>query len=166
MPRYLEAAKSDAKDAARYWLQEICEQITGTGSASDDMNSYQYGESYLHERVTSSVTSLADADELLDALEQYEETDAGLWAGENPRAAVLSQAEFTHQNAVRSLWQDLVREINDESDIDDARQAAVKAQAAVEEGRDDDEEAGERVKTAADALLALQKAIEDIIDAF
>lgn len=166
MPPYLKAAKSDAKDAARYWMQEICEQITDTGSASDDMGSYQYGDSYVNERVTSPVASLADADDLLDALEQYEETDAGLWAGEKPRAAILSQAEFTYQNAVRSLWGDLIREINDGSDIADSRQAAVDAQVVVEEGPDDDDGAGERVKTAAAAVLALQSAVESVIDAF
>jgi hypothetical protein len=57
---------------------------------------------------------LSEAAELLDDLSKFEETDTGLWEGQEPRRAIATQAAFTYGNAVYSYWRELIDAINDE----------------------------------------------------
>ncbi len=167
MPSYLEAAKSDAKDAARNFLQEIAEGVADKGKASDDINNdYPNGDGYFHETFVDRAYSLTEAAEVLEELYEYEETDEALWHGLKPRDAISAQAAYTYGAAVGELWNALIKEINEDSDVADARQRVVDAQAAADEEPDDEDKAGELADAAAKALQSLQSALEDVINAF
>jgi hypothetical protein len=60
---------------------------------------------------------LLEAADLLAELGQYEEDDSGLWEGLSPREAVSAQAAYTYGNAVYSLWQERIEEINSDDEI-------------------------------------------------
>lgn len=112
---YLADAREDAASAVEHFEDEIVEQIVEGGKASDDMNNdFPNGDSYHHESHVDRHYSLLQAAKLLDQLGNYEETDRGLWEGLDPREAVKAQAAYTYGNAVYSLWQDLIKEINEE----------------------------------------------------
>jgi hypothetical protein len=137
---WLAEARSDAQDTALNFLDEIVDQLLDGGGVSNDLlNDYPDGDSYHHE-------NHVDRDyDLLDELGDYEETDSGLWKGMRPRQAISCQAAYTYGKAVASLWNDLIKEINDDQDIKDF--LAVK---------EDAEEDGEDVR---DILTGLVKAI-------
>lgn len=64
--------------------------------------------------------SLRDAAELLHQLRDHEETDEGLWEGLRPADAVVAQASYTYQNAVRhevrSILEDLCGHVDSMDD--------------------------------------------------
>jgi DNA-binding transcriptional MerR regulator len=111
---YYAEAYDDAKDTVEEFLETIIESLIDNEEVSDDLfNDYPNGDSYHHETHTDRSYSLLEAAKLLDALGDYEETDSGLWEGQEPRDAVATQAAFTYGNAVLSMWQDYIKEIND-----------------------------------------------------
>ena len=68
-------------------------------------------------KATSTIaTDLQEAAALLDELSKHEETDNGLWEGQEPREAIATQAAFTYGNAVYAEWTDLIKQINDDAD--------------------------------------------------
>jgi hypothetical protein len=108
-------AQDDAKDAVEHFLDEIVDQLTQDGEASTDLTDRRnYSESYHHETHIDRSYSLLDAAKVLDDLGQYEETDSGLWEGQEPRDAISTQAAFTYGNAVYSFFEDEVGSVNDE----------------------------------------------------
>ncbi len=118
MSHYYDEAKDDAKEFATEFLDQIVGQLLVKGEASDDYNNdYDGGDSHFHESYVDKDYGLLEAAELLDALDQYEETDSGLWEGQEPRQAIATQAAFTYGNAVGSLFSDLIKEINGEIDV-------------------------------------------------
>lgn len=119
MSNYLEYAQSDAADMAENFLDEIVESfIDNDGEASTDLlNDYSGADSYHHETHVDRSYSLQEAAELLDELNSYEETDEGLWQGQQPRDAISTQAAYTYGNAVYSLWRDIIQTINDDPDL-------------------------------------------------
>jgi len=121
MSSWLDDAKSDANDMARNFLEETLESyMDNSGEASNDLNNdYSGGDSYHHESHVDKSYTLQEAAELLDELDDYEETDEGLWEGQKPRDAISTQAAYTYGNAVYSLWQDIIKEINGDSDLAD-----------------------------------------------
>jgi hypothetical protein len=117
---YRGEARSDAKDTAENFLDEILEQLMDGGKASDDLfNDYPNGDGYHHESHTDRDYNLQDAAQLLDDLSDYEETDYGLWQGLEPRRAIAAQAAYTYRNAVLSFFSDLIKEINEDGDVAD-----------------------------------------------
>ncbi len=130
MANYREEADSDAHDTVDYFFDEVVEFLLDNAEASDDLlNDYPNGDAYHHESHTDKSYNLTDAAALLDELYDYEETDSGLWEGQAPRDAISTQAAFTYANAVYSLFQDLIKEINDswdEQEIDTERPNAKK----------------------------------------
>jgi hypothetical protein len=122
---YREEARDDAKETARNFLEEIVAGLTEWGKASDDLlNDYPNGDAYHHETHTDKAYSLSEAVELLEALDEYEETDSGLWEGLPPRDAISAQAAYTYSAAVYSLFTDLIRDINDDMGVFDVLQDA------------------------------------------
>jgi hypothetical protein len=114
----LRDAQSDADEMIRNFLEEIKDQLLDSGEASDDaLNDYTGGVSYHHEKHVDRSYTLLEAAELLDALGDYEVDDSGLWEGLSPREAISSQAAYTYGNAVYSLWQERIEEINSDDEI-------------------------------------------------
>jgi hypothetical protein len=114
---YLREAADDAAETVRNFEDEILEQLIDNGEASDDLfNDYPNGDSWHHESHVDKWYSLTDAAELIDQLSDHEETDNGLWEGQQPKEAIGTCAAYTYGNAVLSEWNDLIKEINGEAD--------------------------------------------------
>lgn len=112
-------AYGDALDAAEYFLDKIVEAIIDNqGDAPTDIMNRQYDESYHHESHIDKSFSLIEAAHVLDDLDEFEETDSGMWEGLDPREAVKTQAAYTYGNAVSSMFTEVMQAIN--SAIDDA----------------------------------------------
>lgn len=111
---YLKKAAEDARDMASYFIDDILDQLADGGEASEDMGSKSYdrADEYHHESHVEESYTLMEAANLLDQLDQYEETDSGLWEGQSPRDAISTQAAFTYGNAVYDAWQELIKDIN------------------------------------------------------
>jgi len=144
MSNYRTRSQDDARDTVSEFRETIIELMLANGKASDDLyNDYPSGDSYHYESHVSRAYNLLDAATLLDELAYAEETDYGLWEGQDPRQAVSTQAAFTYGNAVMSEWQDFIAELNDlyddwSCDWDDAeeeRQAELEG-AALETAED------------------------------
>lgn len=107
-------AAEDGVSTVEEYMDEIVEKIMEDGEASDDlMNDYGHGDSYHHESHVDRSYNLLEAAQILDALSSYEETDSGLWEGQEPRDAISTLAAYTYGNAVYAEWQELVRKINE-----------------------------------------------------
>lgn len=112
---YLANAREAAAEAVEHFEDQIVEQLVENDAASDDMNNdFPGGDSYHHENHVDKMYTLLEAATLLDQLSNYEETDRGLWEGQEPREAVKIQAAYTYGNAVYSMWRELITEINEE----------------------------------------------------
>jgi len=128
-------AQSDAKDLVRNFEDEVAQQLVDKGKASDDWNNYDGGDSYFHESYVDKSYALIESAELLEQLDEHEETDSGLWEGLSPREAIGAQAAYTYGNAVWDEAKDLIEQINDrwndretpENEDDDAKEQAAKA---------------------------------------
>lgn len=113
---YQTEAINDAIDFANNYIDEIVEQLQNEGKASDDYNNdYPSGDSYFHGNYVDRSYNLKEAAELLDDLDDFEETDSGLWEGQELREAIATQAAFTYGCAVGSFFRDLIEKINDEA---------------------------------------------------
>ena len=118
---YLREAADDAADTVRNFADEILEQLLDDGKASDDLlNDYPNGDAWHHESHVDKWYSMIDAAILIDQLDEFEETDSGLWQGQSFKDAISTCAAFTYGNAVYSEWRELIEKINEEaSDIID-----------------------------------------------
>lgn len=113
---YLLEAETDAKEMVVNFIDQIVEKLIEEGKASNDLNNdYSDGDSYHHESHVDKSYSLLEAAELLDQLDDFEETDDGLWEGQKPRDAISAQAAYTYGNAVYSEWQELIEKINEDA---------------------------------------------------
>lgn len=114
---YVENAASDARDTVSNFEDEILEQLMDKGEASDDLNNdYANGDGYHHECHVDKWYNLTDATAVLDQLDEFEETDSGLWEGQDMRTAVATCAAYTYGNAVYSEWCDLIKSINGDTE--------------------------------------------------
>lgn len=157
---YRAEADSDARDTAREFLDTIVDALCDDGEASDDLlNDYPGGDSYHHESHVDKSYSLMEAASLLDQLSDDEETDDGLWEGLPPREAVLAQAAYTYGNAVYSMFQDIIKSINGDSDIETLIE---EYQAANDWDEDSDEP--KPVRTADEVKAAIKAAVSTLID--
>lgn len=115
---YRAKALDDAQNMAMEFIDDIVLAIQENGKASDDLfNDYHNGDSYHHETHVDKWYSLTEASELIDELHEFEETDSGLWEGQSPKEAISTCAAFTYGNAVYSMWQEIIEQIND--DVED-----------------------------------------------
>ena len=106
---YLREAADDAADTVRNFADEILEQLLDDGKASDDLlNDYPNGDAWHHESHVDKWYSMIDAATLIDQLDEFEETDSGLWEGQSFKEAIGTCAAFTYGNAVMSEWHDLI----------------------------------------------------------
>lgn len=113
---YAKEAEDDAKMMVVEFSDQIVEKLIDDGEASDDLNNdYSNGDSYHHESHVDRSYTLLEAAKLLDQLSQFEETDRGLWEGQEPREAVVTQAAYTYGSAVYSEWTDFIKTINEDA---------------------------------------------------
>lgn len=113
MSGYRQEANSDARETVSQYKDEILEKLQETGEASEDLyNDYPNGDSWHHECHVDKWYSLTDAADLINELSDHEETDSGLWEGQQPKEAIGTCAAFTYGNTVYSEWRDLIKEIN------------------------------------------------------
>lgn len=117
MTDYRKEARSDAADTVRNFSDDILEKLIHFGEASSDLhNDYSDGDSYHHESHVDRCYPLLAAATLLDQLSEFEETDSGLWEGQEPREAVATQAAYTYGCAVLEYWRELISDINTEAE--------------------------------------------------
>jgi len=143
MSDYQTKAEEDARDTVSEYREQILEALLEDGKASDDLlNDYPSGDAYHHESHVDKWYNLTDAAELIDQLSDHEETDSGLWEGQQPKDAIGTCAAFTYGNAVYSEWHDLIEKINDEAEtvIDDYDDQIADAEKAMEEAEEEAEE--------------------------
>ncbi len=115
MSNYYRDAQDDARETVLEYIDAIVEQLEEKGEASNDLhNDYSGGDAWHHESHVDRWYNLTEAAELLDQLHDYTEEDGGLWQGQEPRAAIGTQAAFTYGNAVYDAWRNLISHINDE----------------------------------------------------
>lgn len=176
MPQYLEAAKSDARYMAGEFLTEMVGnlldgEVGGGGHTSEDYADYDDGTTYMHERVTDNRRySLTESVALLDELEQYEETDSGLWEREKPRVAVGLQATYTYGNAVSALFRQIVKVINEDgtvqngvAEVDNIDRYLDGLLETIAEGEDPVEVRDRVLERREAAVIALTEAVKAVI---
>lgn len=152
---YPDHAESDARDTVSEFKDTILEALLESGEASEDLrNDYPNGDAWHHECHVDRSYSLRDAADLIDQLSEYEETDSGLWEGQQPKEAIGTCAAFTYGNAVYAEWVDLIKEINSNASIivDDY------------DGRIGDAEEADDTEEADDLRNEKKDELEDLID--
>jgi hypothetical protein len=181
---YLRETANNAADTVRNFADEILEQLLDDGKASDDLlNDYPNGDAWHHENHVDKWYSIIDAATLIDQLDEFEETDSGLWEGQSFKEAIGTCAAFTYGNAVMSEWHDLIEKINEEAEgiIDeyDGQIADLEAEiddletladaADTEEGQEQRDEIerkrGDLESPQAEKKAALEKLIQETADA-
>src|SRR3982751_3456408 len=114
-----DSAVEDAADFVSEFIGQVIDQLIDDGQASDDLlNDYDGADSYHHETHVDKSYSLLEAAQILDDLSEHEETDEGLWQGLKPRGAISAQAAYTYGNAVYALAQNIISEINGDTEIE------------------------------------------------
>jgi hypothetical protein len=105
-------ADGDARDAIEYFLDEI---VSAAFDNRDEVPTAidEWSDSYHHETHVDRSYRLMEAAEILDQLSQYEETDSGLWEGQEPQEAVITQAAFTYAHAVYSEFRTMMEGVNE-----------------------------------------------------
>ena len=164
MSDYRSEAVDDARDTVSEFKDTILEQLLEDGEASKDLlNDYPNGDAYHHESHVDKWYNLTDAAELIDQLSEHEETDSGLWEGQQPKEAIGTCAAFTYGNAVYSEWTDLIDELNGEAEtiIDDYNDQISDAEEALEtaetaENDDDEDYDGPSVEEAEEKIDQLK----------
>jgi hypothetical protein len=109
---YPAKAEEDARDAVAYFLDDIVKEIIEKENEIGT-SILDWSETYHHESHVDKSYSLLEAATLLDQLDDFEETDSGLWEGQSPRDAIATQAAFTYGNAVAAEFTELMEKINE-----------------------------------------------------
>lgn len=114
---YLKEAQAAARECAENFEGDLCRMWRDDRKLSDDLlNDYPDGDSYHHENHTDKAYNLTEAAAVLDQLDDFEETDGGLWEGLAPREAISAQAAYTYANAVYSEWRDIIKDLQEDLD--------------------------------------------------
>ncbi len=117
MSDYQSDATNDAHETISEFKDTILEQLEENDKASEDLhNDYPDGDRWHHESHIDKWYSLTNAAELINELSEHEETDSGLWEGQQPKDAVGTCAAYTYGNAVLSEWRYLIDELNREAE--------------------------------------------------
>lgn len=166
---YLREASDDAGETVRNFTDEILEMLLDKGEASDDLlNDYPNGDAWHHESHVDKWYSLHDAAAVLDQLDEFEETDSGLWEGQGMKEALSTCAAFTYGNAVYNEWREKIQQINQEASIIiddyDLRIADLEDDDASEEDDPPAGRAADKATLEEEKKEALRKMIEDVAD--
>ena len=110
-----------AQEDARDWIKEelmdtIIEKILAGEIIDDDLLRGDGQDEYHHETHVDKEYDLAEAGELIDELNEYEETDTGIWQGCDFRRAASACAAYTYGNAVYAMAKEILDQIGENSD--------------------------------------------------
>jgi hypothetical protein len=176
MSDYRSDATNDARETVSEFKDTILEQLEESGEASKDLyNDYPSGDRWHRESHVDKWYDLTDAAELISELSEHEETDSGLWEGQQPKDAIGTCAAFTYGNAVLSEWSDLIDDLNSEAetiidDYDDQINDAEEVLEEAEEAEDNDNEdydgltSDEAEKKIEQLKVKKKAALEEMID--
>ena len=113
---WLADAKGNARDAVLHFLDVVVRDLLDGARVSDDMlNDYPDGDSYHHETHVDRWHNFSDAADLLNDLDEWEETDSGLWDGQDMKQALATCAAYTYGNCVYDMWQYIIEAINEDA---------------------------------------------------
>lgn len=115
---YLGEARLDAAEMALEFLDEITENMLDTQGTSLHYADYTGGDEYHHQTHIDRDWSLTEAAEIIEQCRWNLEDDSGLWQGLEPIKAVIAQAAYTYGNTVTSFFQDLIHDLNKDSELD------------------------------------------------
>lgn len=92
--------KDCLKDFIDEYTDSIVQQVKHGKTVIIDQDFYLSASEYIHEKITHKFDlSISEAADLINTLEDYEETDEGLWQGERPSQAIRSMAAATFTKA-------------------------------------------------------------------
>ena len=115
MSDYRKDARELAVEFAREYKAAILDRFQSYGETTDPD---EYSDSWLMESAEEPASSPADCVELLDELDEYEETDEGLWIGAKSWRDILRAiAYYTYQNAAGAFARDLLAELVSELEL-------------------------------------------------
>lgn len=103
----------DALETVEHFADDIASQARDGEVSNDLFNDYPNGDGWHHESHVDRDYDLSESAAVLEQLSEDEETDWGLWAGQEPRKAIGCQAAYTYGNAVMRRWLSLIESIND-----------------------------------------------------
>lgn len=128
-PSYYEQAQEEAKDfIVDCLLDEILNQFIEDGEIGTDIrNDFDDGDSAFHETIVDRSYSTEEAIDLIDDLSDYEETDSGLWEGQDWDDILSTKAAFTYGNAVYDKASNLIEWIRDDTDMDEIDRLAIRS---------------------------------------
>jgi len=156
---YLQEASNDAGETIHNFADEILEQLLDDGLASKDLlNDYPDGDSWHHASHVDKDYSLHDATTILDQLDEFKETDSGLWEGQSLKEAISTCAAYTYGHAVYNEWTELIEKINQDAAfiIDDFDDQITNLEAELESLQAKKKAALEKlIEKVADTLSAL-----------
>lgn len=119
-PSYYQQTKEDAIDFIDELTDEIVEQFLSDGEIGEDIrNDFAHGDSLFHETIVDRWYSPEDAIMLLSNLHEWEETDEGLWEGQDWEEIISMKAAWTYGNAVYEFATDVINQIRDAIDMDE-----------------------------------------------
>ncbi len=99
-------------------LEEIVEGLLNDGKASSYVSDYESADQHLHESVLDDcIDGVTEAAHFLDRYWNERETDRGLWEGQEPAEALVTQATYTYGNIVTNYFGQLVKEINGDAEL-------------------------------------------------
>ena len=126
------------------------------------------GDAWHHESHVDKWYSLHDAAAVLDQLDEFEETDSGLWEGLGMKAALAACAAYTYGNAVYNEWREKIQQINQEASIIiddfDLRIADLEDDDASEEDDPPAGRAADKATLEEEKKEVLRKMIESVAD--
>ena len=110
-----------AQEDARDWIKEelmdtIIEKILAGEIIDDDLLRGDGQDEYHHETHVDKWYGLQEAAEVIEELDEYEETDTGLWEGKDFRDAANACAAYTYGNAVYAMAKEILDQIGENSD--------------------------------------------------
>lgn len=114
---YEAEALEAAVDALSHYEDSILELLVDEGWASQCISDYDDGDSYHHETHVDKSYGVEEAVKLLADLSEHEETDSGLWEGQDWERVLDAKAAYTYGNAVYWKFHELIGEINDEYEL-------------------------------------------------
>jgi hypothetical protein len=106
-----------------FFTDQIVEKFLSDGTVSDDYNNdYEDGDRYHHESHVDLDYALRDAVSVIEELDEFEETDSGLWEGQDMKQALATCAAYTYGSAVAYYWSKLIAKINDDDQLEQLKE--------------------------------------------
>lgn len=118
---YSDEAKENAIDAIKDVKDEIVEALIEKDEAPNSILDYSDGET-TESYWMDNWYEPSEAVDLIEELDEHEETDEGLWEGCDWRRMLSAKAALTMRNANLSEFSSLMIALNDDIDVDELRE--------------------------------------------